>query len=104
MLKNDKERHLWKNIKPDMMSEEEECEDGFIRHRFSWRSANLNRFFSKLDRRSGAKATKALARKQDYGDAIEKAALEELPSWMVTGETTVTAPDELADSDDSAED
>ena len=33
-----KERKLWKHDNADVMSEEEEHEDAFIRHRQSWRS------------------------------------------------------------------
>ena len=45
-----RERRYWRHITAGMISEEEENEDGFIRHQQPWRSQALNRFIEKKRR------------------------------------------------------
>ena len=76
------ELNLWQHITPDMMSEEEEDGDGFVRHSFSWHSKTLNNFFVKLHKRLSTGNAKILAKKCVYGDGIEKPAPGNVPPWM----------------------
>ena len=74
VVKNACKKELWKHVKPEMMSEEEDGGDGseFVRHRFTWRSKKkLNQFIEKLDKRSSKRNTKVLAKKRVYGDPLK---------------------------------
>ncbi len=53
-----RESVVWKVITPDMMSEEEDEGEEFIRHRPDWRSASLNRFIEKLEQCFKSKSSK----------------------------------------------
>ena len=82
LKKKSAELNLWRYITPDMMSEEEEDGDGFVRHSFSWRSHVLNSFLVKLDKRLSAGNPKVLLKKRVYGDILEKPAPDNVPLWM----------------------
>ena len=81
-----KEAKNWKFITPEMMSEEEEDGDSFIRHRPSWRSSTLNRFLEKLENRYKSKHPKSLAKPRTYGDPVQKIPPSGAPLWMVSPE------------------
>ena len=51
MIKSTREAKLWVDITPDMMSEEEKCNDTYIRHPPSYRSKAVEKFLTKLDTR-----------------------------------------------------
>ena len=51
MVKEGREVSLWADVTPDMMSEEEQDGEVYVRHAPSYRSNALNRFISKLDHR-----------------------------------------------------
>ena len=88
------EMKAWKYMRADMMSEEENDGDGFIRHRYSWRSDKLNKFIEKLDKRHGKSTRAGPAKKRIYGQMITKQTPENLPPWMVAKAD--------ADNDDTA--
>ena len=47
-----REKKIWKDNTPDMMTEEETAgEEGYIRHQPDWRSTHFNSFTRKLDSR-----------------------------------------------------
>ena len=77
-----KEGKLWKHVTADVMSEEEEYEDGFIRHRQSWRSRKFNRLIEKLDSRCADNEGKVKARKRVYGEECERPIPPTIPYWM----------------------
>ena len=57
------EMSKWDKVSADMMSEEEEDDNGtFIRHRYAWRSDNFNRFIDKLEERIAKNSKKSLAK------------------------------------------
>ena len=62
MKKKSVELKIWQHITPEMMSEEEEDGDGFVRLSLSWRSQTLNNFFVKLDKRLSMGNPKILAK------------------------------------------
>ena len=89
------------------MSEEEENEDGFIRHRQSWRSQALNRFIEKIDNHLSKKSGKSTARRREYGDLCERPTPKDVPKWMIfttcpegNNMDSGTMPDELISSGD----
>ena len=51
MIRSDREAKLWEDITPDMMSEEEKCDDTYVRHPPSYRSIAVYKFLCKLDKR-----------------------------------------------------
>ena len=51
MIRSDREAKLWEDITPDMMSEEEKCDDTYVRHPPSYRSKAVYKFLCKLDNR-----------------------------------------------------
>ena len=52
MVKEGRERELWADVLPEMMSDEELNDDGtFIRHPPSYRSKAFDKFINKLDLR-----------------------------------------------------
>ena len=51
------------------MSEEEDDDGTFIRHRYAWRSHSFN---EKLEERIGRSGKKTLARKRTYGSPINQ--------------------------------
>ena len=51
MIRSTREAKLWEDITPDMMSEEEKCDDAYIRHPPSYRSKEMDKFLTKLDKR-----------------------------------------------------
>ena len=63
-----------------MMSEEEENSEGFIRHRYSWRSPVVNQFIEKLDKRYSRKNKHSLAKKRVYGSELNKPTPDGMPS------------------------
>ena len=78
-----RESVVWKVITPDMMSEEEDEGEEFIRHRPDWRSASFNRFIEKLEQRFKSKNPQSLAKSRSYGDPLCKSAPSGIPSWMI---------------------
>ena len=108
-----REMDKWKNVTPDMMSEEELGEeDTFIRHRPSWRSQTFNKFIKKLDRRFKSKhASKSLAKPRSYGTPHNKSAPCSISSWIKSNDTesqshdclTPTRPGEETCESDSDE-
>jgi len=90
-----REAKSWKLVSPDMMSEEEAEGDDFVRHRPSWRSATLNRFFEKLENRYKSKHEKTLAKPRRYGNPVQREAPPGIPSWMLNmAESPLTTEDE----------
>ena len=77
-----KEGKLWKHVTADVMSEEEEYEDGFIRHRQSCRSQKFNRLIEKLDNRCADNEGKVKARKRVCGEECERLIPPTIPYWM----------------------
>ena len=82
----------WKDITPEMMSEEEAEGDEFIRHRPSWRSSSLNKLLEKLDNRFKAKNKKSLAKPRSYGIPSDKPAPDNTPTWMLTTSSAGDCP------------
>ena len=97
LKKKSVELNLWRHITPDMMSEEEEDGDGFVRHSFSWRSQVLNNFLIKLDKRLNTGNPKILAKKRVYGDVIEKPAPANVPLWMKANVPSSNSKDDSTD-------
>ena len=71
---------------PELMSEEEEDDNGFVRHRPSWRSTSMNRLIDKLDHRHMLHNKKTTAKPRIYGDEILKPTPSDIPSWMIKGD------------------
>ena len=103
MVKAKEENH-WKQVTPDMMSEEEDENGEFIRHRPQWRSTSFNVFVEKLDKRYKLKHEKTLAKPRSYGTVnADKISPANIPSWMI--DSTLTDPEPIdSDSNDSEED
>ena len=77
------EMDLWKQITPEMMSEEESDGDTFTRHQPSYRSDKLTKFLSNLDRRWDKKPIVQLRTKRIIGSPIKKAIPAYANKWMV---------------------
>ena len=65
-----------------MMSEEEDDDGTFIRHRYAWRSHSFNQFIEKLEERIGRSGKKTLARKRTYGSPINEPPPPHCQEWM----------------------
>ena len=72
----------WKQVTPDMMSEEEAEGEEFIRHRPDWRSPSFNIFIEKLEKRY-KKKKKSLAKPRSYGNEVSKLPPSDISSWMI---------------------
>lgn len=82
----DNEKEKWKDIKPEMMSDEEVLPDGTIeRKRLSWRSQELDDFCCTLDARADA-FSKTAKKTRVLGSPVECAPPAECPSWMLNRE------------------
>ena len=70
-----KEVNIWKDVAPNMMSEEEEyIECGtpkFRKHRQSWKSERFTHLLDKLDQRLKIKSPKGIARERCYGEPLD---------------------------------
>ena len=81
-----KEAHIWKDILPNMMSEEEEAENGaciFRRRRQAWKSRKFSYFLDKLDNRLKKKSKISIpARERCYGDPLDVPAPTAAKSWL----------------------
>ena len=77
------ESHIWKDVLPSMMSEEEEA-CGFRRRRQVWKSVKLCCFIDKLDQWLAKKksTTNNPARDRSYGEKLEVAPPPVAKSWM----------------------
>ena len=80
-----REMSKWEKITPDILSEEVNDDGTFIRHRYSWRSSQLNRFVDKREERIAKKSKKKLARKHTYGSVINQSAPPNVQEWMKIG-------------------
>ena len=81
-----REMSKWDKVSADMMSEEEEDDNGtFIRHRYAWRSDNFNRFIDKLEERIAKNSKKSLAKNRTYGDTLNTPPPLHAHEWMKGG-------------------
>ena len=76
----------WEKVTADMMSEEEEDDDGegFVRRCYTWHSASFNHFIDKLEVHIAKKNKKSLAKKQCYGASLDQPAPSHAKDWMKT--------------------
>lgn len=72
VVRSGRESELWEEVTPDMMSEEEEEGNGYIRHPPSYRSKGLNKFIAKLDKRLDTKQSKHPCVARRLGSPREK--------------------------------
>lgn len=95
----DREQDYWKQITPDMTSDEEKRGDMFIRHQPSYRSIKLTKFLNKLDKRSTQKVTHQPRTNRKLGTPVKKAIPPTCKEWMIKPELrngrdeSVTEPD-----------
>ena len=79
----DDEKDKWKDIKPEMMSDEEVLPDGTIeRKKQSWRSSELDEFFCTLDSRADT-VSKTARKPRVLGSPVECEPPPGCPSWMI---------------------
>ena len=65
----DREQDYWKDVTPDMMSDEEKQGDVFIHHQPSYRST---KFLNKLDQRAAAKSSYQPRASRELGSPAKK--------------------------------
>ena len=78
-----KESELWESITAEMMSEEEEHGDSYIRHQPSYRSKAFSKFIDKLDKRLYSKLSKHPRLERSLGSPQNRAAPDHCKKWMV---------------------
>ena len=85
-MKKGREVELWEDVTPEMMSEEEEDGEGYVRHPPSYRSEGLTKFITKLDQRLDMRQSKhpRVARRLD--SPLEKPLPHMYKKWVVKKE------------------
>lgn len=89
----------WKQVTPDMMSDEEKQGDIFIRHQPSYRSDKLSIFLSKLDNRFEKKSSHQPRVKRQMGSPAQKDIPMFAKNWMIAPHLRNTTDTENNDSD-----
>lgn len=82
----DREQDYWKDVTPDMMSDEEKQGDVFIRHQPSYRSTNFTKFLNKLDQRAAAKSSHQPRASRELGSPAKKPIPPMCKQWMIKPE------------------
>ena len=94
----------WEKITADMMSEEEEDDNGaFICHRYAWCSVTYNHFIDKLEE---CIARNSLAKKRTYGSTLNIPPPPHAQDWMKSAielENDVSQSEEIISSGDEGE-
>ena len=88
-----KEADYWKDVTPDMMSDEEEVDDVYVRHSPSYRCEKFHNYLMKLDKRVAAKGKNVHARFQrQEGAVIEKNPPPNCKPWMIKSQVVQMHP------------
>jgi len=88
-----KEADYWKDVTPDMMSDEEKINDVYVRHPPSYRSEKFHNYLIKLDKRVAAKGRNVHARFQrQEGAVLEKDPPPNCKRWMVKSQVIQMHP------------
>ena len=82
----DREQDYWKDVTPDMMSDEEKQGDVFVRHQPSYRSTTFTKFLNKLDKRAAAKSSHQPQTNRELGSPVEKPIPPMCKQWMINSE------------------
>ena len=83
MVKNAKEKKLWQDVTPDMMSDEEKIGEKYVRHQPSYRSDSLNKFVTKLDSRGDKKMSAHPRTRRTIGSPRKLCAPTHARKWTV---------------------
>ena len=83
VVRSGRESELLEEVTPDMMSEEEEEGNGYIRHPPSYRSKGLNKFTAKLDKRLDTKQSKHPRVARRLGSPREKLLPHMCKKWVI---------------------
>ena len=103
-MKNAKEAERWKQLTPDMMSDEELQGDIYIRHPPSYRSDILSKFVAKLDSRAAKSKDSAHPRvMRRLGSPAEIAIPSNCKKWMVKAGLKKVPGEEETDVEDENE-
>lgn len=73
----------WKEVTPAMMSDEEELDDVYVRHRPAYRSALFNSFIDKLDERENHLNPSRPRHKRQLGEVVDVPIPNEAKKWMI---------------------
>ena len=83
-MKVGKEASMWKDVTPDMMSEEDEENGQFTRHPPQYRSENLPKCINKLDSRLKAKCSNVHVRvERKLGSPHKNPPSKECAKWAL---------------------
>ena len=86
MVKEGKEATLWAEVTPEMMSDEEQEEDYYMRHPPSYRSKALHQFITKLDTRLDKEKGTHPRMERRLGSPIDKAIPSRFKKWTIRRE------------------
>ena len=86
MAKDGREKTLWAEVKPEMMSDEERSQDSYILHPPSYRSEALNTFITKLDARLDKEKNTHPRLERIMGSPREKPVPSRFKKWTIKRE------------------
>lgn len=101
MLKSGREKELWQDVTPDMMSDEEQIGENYVRHQPSYRSDALNKFITKLDNRGDKKMSAHPRTKRTMGSPRKLCPPSHARKWTVKNERIHSATEQDGSEDTS---
>lgn len=97
-VKKGREADHWQFITPDMMSDKEKCDSGYIRHQPDYRSNQLNTFLQKLDERSDRKNSFHARFSRNIGSPVSKPVPINAKPWMLKEKSNAPTNCEIPES------
>ena len=88
---------MWKNVTAEMMSDEEKCDDTYVRHQPEYRSEKFTSFLNKLDERCSKKQTSHARYKRSIGSPSKTVPPTGIEKWMT--KSTEEAEQNIVPSD-----
>lgn len=88
----------WQDVSPCMMSDEEKCDEGYIRHPPSYRSELFNKFIAKLESRCDKAPNHQPRKKRILGSPVKKSVPPNTKNWLLNPEFR---PDDSKEMDTS---
>jgi len=83
MVRKGKETKFWADITADMMSEEEQVGDVYVRHPPHYRSEKFNKFIGKLDERASKKSKSHARFSRKEGSPRKVPIPKHAKQWMI---------------------